>query len=374
MRALSQSAQAQISPCAPGETPSPPAASAPHAGLCFVTDTQPGIRRYRRGQGYLYTMPASPAGRPTPIHEEATLARIKALAIPDSWRQVWISPTPDGHLQATGRDNRGRRQSRHHPQWRIFRDQTRFEHMLRFSEILPAMRARVESDLRQPGMPLDRILATLIRLMDIAAGTGVHEAADETGIAKPVSSRPGGALWFQINGRGKKHRIDIGDSHLKRIVCEYIDLPGFELFQYIDSNGRRVSIGCSEINAYVRSSTGGEFTARDFRTWCGSLLAFEFLSGSPPPSAKDEADQRVSEAIRRVSRRLLHSPAACRKCLIHPAVIESYLAGAIRHWLGSAGSEGSHRHADFDKLDINERRLFCLIEDWAAKSSQSPTA
>ncbi len=351
-------------------------ASMPPSGLRFVTDTQPGIRRYRRGKGYLYTMPAneSPTGRPTPIHDEATLARIKSLDIPASWRQVWISPQPGGHLQATGRDLRGRRQSRYHPHWRTFRDETRFDQMLRFSEILPAMRSRVESDIDLPGMPRERILAILIRLMDSAGRSNgnshLREAAEEIGIAKHTKSQPNSTTCFQINGKGKKHKLDIGDHHLNRVVCEYVDLPGFELFQYTDNHGKRARIGCSDINDYVYSSSCGEFTARDFRTWSGSLLAFEFLCQSPLPKARDEAGKRVTEAVSRVSNQLSHTPAICRKCLIHPAVIESYLGGTIQRWLHSANGthDGKHRHDGFLKLALHERCLFCLLEDWAERS------
>lgn len=352
-------------------------ASTPRNGLRFASDTQPGIRRYRRGKGYLYTMPASasPTGRQTIIHDEATLARIKALAIPDSWRQVWISPTPEGHLQAAGRDSRGRRQSRYHAHWRTFCNETRFGQMLRFSEILPAIRARVEHDLELPDMPREHVLAILIRLMDSATSSGNdngndHKAIGKIDIAKRIKSNTSNITWFQINGKGKKHKLDLGDPHLNRLVCEYTDLPGFELFQYTGSNGARARVDCSDLNDYVRSSTGGEFSARDFRTWCASLMAFEFLSQLQLPAAKEDARKNVTEAVRRVSRRLSHTPAMCRKCLIHPAIIESYLGGAVGHWLDSANgaNNGNHRHADFLKLAFHERCLYCLLEDWGKRS------
>jgi DNA topoisomerase-1 len=345
--------------------------------LRFVSDTQPGIRRYRRGKGYLYTMPASasPTGRPTPIHDEATLARIKSLDIPDSWRQVWISPQPGGHLQATGRDSRGRRQTRYHPHWRTFREETRFDQMLRFSEILPTIRSRVESDIDLPGMPRERILAILIRLMDSAGSSNgrVRKATAEIETAKHTKSQANSTTWFQINGKGKKYKIDIGDHHLNRVVCEYVDLPGFELFQYTDSHGKRACIGCSDINDYVHSSARGEFTARDFRTWCGSLLAFEFLCQSQLPKATDEANKRVIEAVRRVSNQLSHTPAVCLKCLIHPAIIESYHGGTIQRWLDPANGANNdqHRHADFRKLALHERCLYCLLKDWAERSGSA---
>lgn len=362
--------------------PNPNTASPSANGLRFVTDTQPGIRRYRRGKGYLYTMPtsSSPNGRPTPIHDEATLARLKTLDIPDSWRQVWICPQPEGHLQVTGRDSRGRRQSRYHPLWRTFRDETRFEQMLRFSEILPAMRARVEADIDLPGTPRERILAILIRLMDSAASSNGNghprQATAEIDISKRMKSQADSITWFQINGKGKRHEINAGDRHLNRLICEYIDLPGFELFQYTDNHGKRTRIGCSDINDYVHSSTGGKFTARDFRTWSGSLMAFELLGQLQPPKAEDEASKCVTEAVHQVSRRLSLTPAMCRKCLIHPAVIKSYRGGAIRRWLDSASHafSATHRHADFLKLAITERCLVCLLENWAARESRPSSA
>lgn len=383
MRASSRRTPTRLNPRISAAVPSYDVESAPvTTELRFVSDTQPGIRRYRRGKGYLYTMPASasPSGRQTIIHDADTIARIKALDIPDSWRQVWISPRPDGHLQATGRDSHGRRQSRYHPHWRSFREEKRFEQMLRFSELLPTMRAQVERDIDLSGMPRERVLAILVRLMDSASSGTRGNGHDRKAIGQieseePARSQPDTTTWFQINGKGKKHKIDINDPHLNRLVCEYTDLPGFELFQYTDSHGRRARIDCSDINDYVRSSTGAEFTARDFRTWCSSLMAFDLLSQSQVPLAKDEANERVTEAVRHVSHRLSHTPAMCRECLIHPAVIESYLGGTIHHWLNStnSNSDGKHRHANFFKLAMNERCLYCLLEDYAERS-RAPTA
>src|SRR5919107_4252189 len=276
----------------PPEVISDPIESAQAAGLRYVSDTQPGIRRKKAGKGFTY---GGTDGKL--IRDEKELARIRSLAIPPAYTDVWICPSPQGHIQATGRDARGRKQYRYHPKWREVRDETKFGRMLAFSEALPKIRARLEQDLSRPGLPREKGLATVVRLLEctcIRVGNDEYAKANRSFGLTTLQDRhveiSGSNLRFEFRGKsGKVHKVDLNDRRLARIVRRCQALPGEDLFQYIDDDGVRQTIGSGDVNDYIREISGQEFTAKDFRTWSGTLLAVAALSeagGLFPPKNK----------------------------------------------------------------------------------------
>src|SRR5919107_213286 len=257
-----------------------PVESAESAGLRYVSDTMPGIRRKRSGSGFSYVGPDGKA-----VKDPATLARIRSLAIPPAYVDVWICPTANGHIQATGRDARGRKQYRYHPKWRETRDETKFGRILAFSEALPGIRKRVESDLSKPGLSREKVLATVVRLLDC---TGIRIGNDEyarsnrsfglTTLQDRHVEISGSNMRFEFRGKsGKNHSVSLSDRRLAKIVRRCQDIPGEDLFQYVDEDGVRQTISSGDVNDYLREISGQEFTAKDFRTWAGTLLAIESL-------------------------------------------------------------------------------------------------
>jgi DNA topoisomerase I len=305
-----------------------------------VSDASPGIRRRRAGRGFGYV---GPDGRA--VRDKATLARIRSLAIPPAYTDVWICPMATGHLQATGRDARGRKQYRYHPKWREVRDETKFGRMLAFSEALPRLRARAERDLSLPGLPRAKVLATVVRLLEC---TGIRVGNDEyartnrsfglTTLQDHHVEVSGARLRFEFRGKsGKTHRVALSDRRLARIVARCQALPGADLFQYVDAEGARVSIGSGDVNDYLREITGEDFTAKDFRTWAGTLQAVAVLEALGPAPTEREAKSAVLRAIDQVAERLNNTRAVCRKYYVHPAVIETYQAGTLRDALRNGG-------------------------------------
>jgi len=316
-----------------------PAESARFAGLRYVTDAKPGIRRHRRGKGFYYTQPGGAR-----LSDAETLTRIKSLVIPPAWQQVWISPIPNGHLQATGRDARGRKQSRYHPKWRQVRDETKYHRMLLFGDALPSIRAQVEHDLTLPEMPRAKVLATIVRLLEttfIRIGNEEYAKTNHSYGLTTLRNRhvkvTGATLHFTFDGKsGVKHAIDLSDRRLAHIIRKCLDIPGYELFQYLDSEGQRHSIEASDVNDYLRALTPGDdlsFTAKDFRTWAGSVLTCTLLRELEPFASETEAKHNVVQAIKSVAKRLGNTPSVCRKCYIHPAVLDSYLGGRMMQTL-----------------------------------------
>lgn len=309
-----------------------PAQSARAAGLRYVTDAKPGIRRIRRGKSFRY---ANADGHP--IRDRDTLDRIQSLVIPPAWEDVWICPIPNGHLQATGRDARGRKQSRYHPRWREVRDETKYERMLLFGSVLPAIRKRIEQDLTSPGMPREKILATIIRLMETTfIRIGNEEYARQnhsyglTTMRNKHVAVNGSTVHFEFPGKsGVKHSVDLSDRRLARIVKQCLDLPGYELFQYIDETGSRHSVESEDVNRYLQEIAGDHFTAKDFRTWAGSVLACIQLQAFEPFASETEAKKNIVSAIKCVASQLGNTPSVCRKCYIHPGVLECYMAGSL---------------------------------------------
>jgi DNA topoisomerase I len=324
-------------PTPPPEVVSDPVESAQAAGLRYVSDTQPGIRRKRAGKGFTYV---GPDGKT--IRDAKELARIRSLAIPPAYTDVWICPSPNGHIQATGRDARGRKQYRYHPKWREVRDETKFGRMLAFSQALPKIRARLERDLSLPGLPREKVLATVVRLLEctcIRVGNDEYAKSNRSFGLTTLQDRhveiSGSNLRFEFRGKsGKMHKVDLNDRRLARIVARCQDVPGEDLFQYLDDDGVRQSVGSGDVNEYIREISGQEFTAKDFRTWNGTLLAVDALSEIGAFTSQKHAKSNVLQAIDRVAERLNNTRSVCRKYYVHPAVLESYLAGSMVEHLG----------------------------------------
>jgi DNA topoisomerase-1 len=315
-----------------------PAQSAAAAGLRYVSDAMPGIRRRRAGKGFAYL---GPDGRP--IRDRGDLARIRSLAIPPAYTDVWICPLPNGHLQATGRDARRRKQYRYHPRWREVRDETKFGRMLAFSEVLPAIRRRIARDMAVEGLPREKVLATVVQLLE---STGIRVGNDEyaranrsfglTTLRDRHVEVSGSTLRFEFQGKsGKAHCVAINNRRVARIVQRCQALPGAILFQYVDEDGVQQTIGSGDVNDYLREITGQDFTAKDFRTWAGTILAIEALRKLGPSESQRQAKSKLLRAVDRVADQLNNTRAVCRKYYVHPAVFETYLAGTMLQVLGN---------------------------------------
>jgi DNA topoisomerase-1 len=276
-----------------------------------------------------------PRGRP--VRDRATLARIKSLVIPPAWTDVWICPDPLGHIQVTGRDARGRKQYRYHPRWRAVRDEAKYGRMLAFGQALPIIRERTEEDLARRGLPRRKVLAAVIRLLEATLiRVGNEEYARDNGSFGLTTFRDrhasieGSTVVFRFRGKsGKEHRVGVQDQQLSRIVRKCQELPGQELFQYVDGRGKRRAVTSSDVNGYVREVTGQEFTAKDFRTWAGTVLAAWALREMNHAGSKAQTRRNVKRAVESVAQRLGNTVAICRKCYVHPVVIEAYLEGSL---------------------------------------------
>ncbi|MEO6057062.1 MAG: DNA topoisomerase IB [Gemmatimonadales bacterium] len=342
--------------------PSPdPLESAQNAGLRYVSDGTPGIRRRGAGTGFSYV---GSDGRV--IRDKATLARIRSLAIPPAYADVWICPTANGHLQATGRDARGRKQYRYHPRWREVRDETKFGRMLAFSEALPRLRKRVKADLARPGLPREKVLATIVRLLEC---TGIRVGNDEyarsnrsfglTTLQDRHVEISGSKLSFEFRGKsGKKHQVALTDRRLAKIVARCQAVPGADLFQYEDPENGRMTVDSGDVNEYLREITGEEFTAKDFRTWSGTLLAVTELEALGPAASEREAKSIIIETIDRVAEQLNNTRAVCRKYYVHPAVVDTYLAGTLHDTLRNGGPP---KRASASGLSPEERAVVRLL-------------
>jgi DNA topoisomerase-1 len=313
-----------------------PVESARAAGLRYVSDRRPGIRRERDGDGFRYL---DKNGQP--ITDEADLRRIKALAIPPAWTDVWICPNPRGHLQATGRDAKGRKQYRYHPRWREVRDETKYDRIMAFGRALPQIRARVEADLARPGLPREKVLATVVRLLEttrMRVGNEEYARANHsyglTTLRTRHASVNGTKVEFKFRGKsGVRHETAVTDRHLAQIVKRCQALPGQELFQYLDENEQPQTIDSDDVNAYLREITGQDFTAKDFRTWAGTVLAAMALQAFESFDSATQAKKNVVQAIENVAKELGNTPTVCRKCYVHPAIIDTYLDGTMAETL-----------------------------------------
>jgi Topoisomerase IB len=304
--------------------------AAKEAGLRYVNDDLPGISRVAAGKGVSYRRPDG-----TVVKDRETLARIKRLAIPPAWTDVWICPWANGHIQATGRDQRRRKQYRYHPEWSAVRDGAKFERMIAFGKALPRIRRRVAKDLRRRKLDRAKVLAAVVRLLEATlVRVGNEEYAKQNRSFGLTTMRDRhvrvsrGRMRFDFRGKsGKRHEIDLHDARLAEIVRRTQELPGQDLFQYLDENDEPQKIGSSEVNEYLREIAGEEFSAKDFRTWAGTVLAAVALRELEKAETKAQTKKNLVQAIEAVAQRLGNTPAVCRKCYIHPVVLESYLDG-----------------------------------------------
>jgi DNA topoisomerase-1 len=310
-----------------------PVQSAKDAGLRYVTDAKPGFARKRHGKSFRYF---DVEGKP--LKDAATLTRIRSLVIPPAWKDVWICPLPNGHLQATGRDARGRKQSRYHPRWREVRDETKYERMLAFGAVLPFVRERVERDISQPGLSQAKVLATIVRLMEttcIRVGNTEYARRNHSYGLTTMRNRhvhvDGAKVTFRFEGKsGVEHSVDVHDRRLAKIIQRCQDIPGYELFQYVDEAGERHTIDSSDVNAYLREISAQDFTAKDFRTWAGSVAACALLRELEPFASATQAKKDLVGVIKDVASQLGNTPSVCRKCYVHPAVLDVYLNGGMQ--------------------------------------------
>lgn len=307
-----------------------PAEAAEDAGLRYVSDDQPGYTRKAKGEGFEYF-----DTEVKPIREEQRLLRINRLAIPPAWMEVWICPSANCHIQATGRDARRRKQYIYHERWREIRDENKYDRILVFAEALPKIRRRVSKDLALPGLPRNKVLAAVVQLLErtfIRVGNLEYARDNKSFGLTTMQDRhvevKGSKLRFRFRGKsGIEHEVDVTDRHIAKIVTKLQDLPGQDLFQYVDDEDGVHNATSQDVNDYLREITGQDFTAKDFRTWAGTVLAAVALKTVGAFETKKQAKANVKNAIATVSRILRNTPAICRKCYIHPVVLESYLTG-----------------------------------------------
>jgi DNA topoisomerase-1 len=310
----------------PGKRPETP------PGLSYVSDLDPGIRRRKAGSGFNYRDAEGAA-----ITDEPTLDRIRALAIPPAWTDVWICPSPRGHIQATGRDARGRKQYRYHDRWRQTRDTHKFDRLIAFGRALPKLRARVERDLALRGLPRDKVLAAVVRVMEITlirVGNEEYAQANKSfGLTtlRDRHARVGASrAVFEFRGKsGKVHRTGFSDRRLARVVKACQDLPGQRLFQYLDDDGQQHSVESADVNAYLRDAVGEDFSAKDIRTWAGTVAAARALALCGACETPGETKRNLNACVKAVAGVLGNTAAVCRAAYIHPAVLAAYEAGDL---------------------------------------------
>jgi len=319
------------------------------AGLRWVTDASPGIARRRCGKGFKYVR-----ANGSRVGDSRTLARIRALAIPPAWEKVWICDRADGHIQAIGYDARGRRQYRYHPDWRRVRDEDKFDRLREFARRLPKVRARVARDLARSGVDRDRVLAAIVRLLEttcVRVGNDEYARANGSFGLTTLRGRhlrlsPAGfSLRFPGKG-GHAHEVDVADRRVARVVRACQELPGQELFQYRDGDGKVRRIGSADVNSYLREVTGADFSAKDFRTWAATVLAAEQLSERAVPANREESRHAIVETVAAVARELRNTPAVCRKCYIHPGVFEAFERGETLQAANDASRRSGWRRSE----------------------------
>jgi DNA topoisomerase-1 len=340
--------------------------SAAAAGLRYVTDAMPGIRRHRHGRGFTYI---DPDGQVIRLRE--IIKRFRSLVIPPAWTDVWICPYEDGHLQVTARDARGRKQYRYHPGFRQHRDGTKFERMFELSNVLWKIRERVESDIELPGLARDKIMATVVWLLEttlIRIGSDEYAKANKsfglTTMRRRHVAVVGSEMRFEFRGKSRiQHAVSVTDKRIARIVQRCQELRGEELFKYIDDEGKRQTVQAEDVNAYLQDVTGQEITAKDFRTWAGTMLVAEALRKTGPAKTKREAERNIVAAVDLTAKRLGNTRSVCRKYYIHPALIEAYLEGSVlpplpeRTWSKRKTHGPTLRQHEMDVLAFLKARL-----------------
>jgi DNA topoisomerase I len=345
-----------------------PAEVAEEAGLRYVSDEQPGYTRKAKGDDFDYF---DTDGKR--IRDETRLLRIKRLAIPPAYKDVWICPSANGHIQATARDARGRKQYRYHDRWREVRDENKYDRMLVFGKALPKIRRRVNRDLKRRGLPREKVLATVVQLLErtfIRVGNEEYAKENKSFGLTTLRNRHVDAtatkLRFSFRGKsGKEHEVDVTDRRLAKIIRQLQDLPGQEVFQYLNEKDERRKVTSEDVNDYLREITGNDFTAKDFRTWAGTVLAAIALNAQEAFENKSQAKKNVKDAISAVAKILGNTPAVCRKCYVHPAVLESYLDGAMIEGLKQKTEETLERK--LDDLRSEEAAVMSFLQARLAK-------
>lgn len=345
-----------------------PLESARRAQLRYVSDERPGIRRKRAGDGFNYY---DPAGKR--IRDKLTLIRIRRLAIPPAWTDVWINAFENGHLQATGRDARGRKQYRYHARWREVRDQNKYGKMVLFAHALPRIRQQVADDLKLHGLPRRKVLAAVVRLLEttlIRVGNDEYARNNHSYGLTTMQDKHveinGSKVRFKFHGKsGKWHAIELADRGLARIVARCQDLPGQELFQYIDDQGVQQDVTSQDVNEYLREIAGEEFTAKDFRTWAGTVLAAMALEEFEKFDSKAQRKRNIVRAIETVAERLGNTPSVCKKCYVHPIVLDSYLDGSMLDTLKQRAQDEITE--SLDELRPEEAAVLGLLQQRLAK-------
>jgi len=349
-------------PAAPLPNTDPPAA-AKAAGLRYVHDDRPGITRAPAAEGFRYL-----DAKGEPVDDEATLGRIKSLAIPPAWTEVWICPQANGHLQATGRDARGRKQYRYHPKWREVRDEVKYERMINFGKALPKIRKEVDRALALPGLPREKVLATIVYLLEatmMRIGNDEYARENKSYGLTTLRNRhvriDGSEVEFRFRGKsGVYHDVKVHDRRLARIIQRTRDLPGQDLFQYLDEDGETHTVGSADVNDYLRTITGEDYTAKDFRTWSGTVLAAMALQEFEAVDSDAQAKKNVVRAIESVAERLGNTPSVCRKCYVHPAVLDAYLDGTMLEGLRARAEESLVE--DLKDLQPEEAAVLAMLE------------
>ncbi len=343
--------------------------SAVAAGLVYIHQHCQGLTRKRSGKGFVYL---DCDGRR--ITDPEVLTRIRSLVIPPAWTDVWICAKPHGHLQALGTDARGRRQYRYHALYREIRNQTKFSRMLDFAKVLPQIRATVQKHLALPGLPREKVLATVVRLLEttfIRIGNDEYARENESFGLTTLRNRhveiEGSTMRFAFRGKsGQDHEVEIKDRRIARIVKECHDLPGYELFQYIDDAGTRHAIDSSDVNAYLKEVSGADFTAKDFRTWAGTVQSALALAQIGPGTSDTDTKRNIVTAVKATASRLGNRPATCRKYYIHPAVLDAYTAGVLNEYVKPV-AEDAH-HEDVTGVYPEEECVMRLIRKYSAGS------
>jgi DNA topoisomerase-1 len=347
-----------------------PEESARAAGLRYTSDNTRGIQRRKAGDSFRYVTPTGQL-----LRDPVQLQRIKSLVIPPAWTDVWICPDPRGHLQATGRDARGRKQHRYHPRWREVRDETKYHRMIAFAKALPEIRRRTDADLRRPGLPKEKVLAAVVQLLEktlIRVGNDEYARQNKsfglTTLRDGHVEVSGERVTFAFRGKsGVQHEVDLQDRRLARVVKACRDLPGYELFQYVDESGTRQTIESSDVNGYLREIIGEEFTSKDFRTWAGTVLAAQLLKEFEVFTSESQAKRNIVKAVESVAKRLGNTKAVCRKCYIHPAVFDAYLDGSM---LETVAQRARRAAQDAAALSAGEAAVLGLLQHRIARETR----
>ena len=350
----------------------PAPAAAKEAGLRYVSDDLPGLTREPRGKGFAYRAPDR-----TTVRDPETLRRIRSLAIPPAWTKVWICPSENGHIQAVGRDARGRKQYRYHPRWREVRDESKYGRVLAFGETLPRIRRRVAADLRRRGMSREKVLATVVKLLETTLiRVGNDEYAQQNGsyglttLHNRHAKVRGSQITFEFKGKsGKRHRIDVRDPRLAKLVRRCQELPGQDLFGYVADDGTVRDVTSEDVNAYLREIAGEEFSAKDFRTWAGTVLAAIALREFEEFGSQKEAKRNVVQAVEAVAKMLGNTAAVCRRCYIHPAILDGYLTGQTIATLQQSAEQ--RLRGSLAKLKPEEAAVMMLLHERLASAERN---